>query len=438
MAAATAPSKKRKRHNVEADEAHNKITVKLSSQNAMEVGPVVASFPVQPPPKTSFKCYTRKRSRIEGEEATEFARRDMLVAGEADSVEYASIDEPGAGAGCRYYVAVHDKRTHTVTIRPAPLHIMQRTVKALKALKPAPVGAAERLAARNALQNTFGTKKAVTRMRAQERNRVDVDAMGAVAGVLQSTVEKNTEALPTKDEAQELADASRLIPPYDATATTPSEIYKLYAIVPQSELDSISAAPFLSASNGQERTALLAFRRSSWVNQHLSALFRDKEDGKGIDKRILKVIVYISAMIAFREATMRGRDFEKQKLQESQMLKAVPGPVLDGFLSRFAEQPRGSTKYQVTSQKRALLLAYMFALCLHVDNFATDTSLIANDLAQPTTKINPIFKSLGCSVKVLGLTELKRLGLPDSAAATKRAVLDVPLKFPAPRLRRRT
>jgi hypothetical protein len=100
----------------------------------------------------------------------------------------------------RYYIAVHDKRTHTLTVRGAPLHIVPRTVKALKALQPAPVSAAERLAARNALQSTFGTKKAVARLRAQERNKVDVDAMAGVAGVLQSTVERNTGALPTKGD----------------------------------------------------------------------------------------------------------------------------------------------------------------------------------------------------------------------------------------------
>lgn len=52
--------------------------------------------------------------------------------------------------------------------------------------------------------------------------------------------------------------------------------------------------------------------------------------------------MYISAMMGFRNATSRNREIEKEKLQES--LSRVPGPVLDGLLSRFAEQPRGSSK----------------------------------------------------------------------------------------------
>ena len=44
---------------------------------------------------------------------------------------------------------------------------------------------------------------------------------------------------------------------------------------------------------------------------------------------------------------------------------------------------------------------------------------------------------LGCTVGKLSPQELQRLGLPDSAANDKRAVLKTPLTFPKPRLRRR-
>jgi hypothetical protein len=39
----------------------------------------------------------------------------------------------------------------------------------------------------------------------------------------------------------------------------------------------------------------------------------------------------------------------------------------------------------------------------------------------------------GCTVAKLAQADLKRLGLPDSAGQTKRAVLKVPLTFPKPR-----
>ena len=83
-------------------------------------------------------------------------------------------------------------------LRPAPLHILTRQVKALKCFKPAPVTAHERELARNALGMSFGTKKAQARIRADERNKVDVAAMEGVMNHLMDRVEKGTENLPSQ------------------------------------------------------------------------------------------------------------------------------------------------------------------------------------------------------------------------------------------------
>jgi DNA-directed RNA polymerase I subunit RPA49 len=96
---------------------------------------------------------------------------------------------------------VHNKRTKETVFRPAPLHLLQRQVKALKGLEPAAVTIAERLAARNQLGYAFGTKKAQAAIRAQERNKVDVSAMEGVVGHLQSRIKQNTDALPTKGQS---------------------------------------------------------------------------------------------------------------------------------------------------------------------------------------------------------------------------------------------
>ena len=97
-----------------------------------------------------------------------------------------------------YYVGVYNKRTKTTTLRPAPLYILSRQVKALKNLKPIEVSTDERIKQRNLLGETFGTKKAKAAIRAQERNRVDIDAMKSVAGHLQETIGENTGSLPTQ------------------------------------------------------------------------------------------------------------------------------------------------------------------------------------------------------------------------------------------------
>lgn len=61
-----------------------------------------------------------------------------------------------------------------------------------------PVTAQQRLVARAALGETFGTKKAKANIRAQERNKVDVSAMEGVAAHLQDRIEQSTGTLPTQ------------------------------------------------------------------------------------------------------------------------------------------------------------------------------------------------------------------------------------------------
>lgn len=129
-------------------------------------------------------------------------------------------------------------------------------------------------------------------------------------------------------------------------------------------------------------------------------------------------------------------------------------------------------RIKITSQKETMLVTHMLALCLHVDDFATDTMLIAHDLKMPVSKYvfvapdafflladivmlvstfcsrhlvrgvyshepdSVSFSPTGCNIRKLDHKDLKKLGLPDSAAQSKRAILDVPVKFPQPRRKR--
>ena len=131
----------------------------------------------------------------------------------------------------------------------------------------------------------------------------------------------------------------------------------------------------------------------------------------------------------------------------------------------------------MTSDNETNLLTHLFSLCLKIDDYATDTTLVAADLKISPTRyvtfflvtymmtdrnlpdrVNDLFKSLGtmrisvvvmmqrlifiktfqgCTISKLSPQDLKRLALPDSAGQEKRAILKAPLTFPKPRLKRR-
>ncbi|KAJ7146127.1 Rpa49 subunit specific to nuclear RNA polymerase I [Mycena epipterygia] len=426
---ASSSIKKRKREPSPARE----IAFKISSHSVSpdEVGPVLVSFPsLDAPPATAFRCY-RKKAKTSNEEG------ELIVAGETDAVEFESNQEESrrvAGAGCHYVIAVHNKRTSALTVLPTVLspHVLSRTVKALKSIEPSPApSAVEYFQARTALGETFGTKKAKAAIRARERNRVDVSAMEGVMDFVQAGIDKGAEGLLTLEEAKEVADSNRPIPPYSATATDPADVYPLHGIIPEPEWKALSVSAFYEAGGPKERKEALPFMYSQWINARVESTMEQTDKDK---KRNLKILFYIASMMAFRRTT--ERKFTKEDLPTK--LPLVPGAVIDSLVARFTECPRGSTEPRTTPQLQLRLLAHVLALCLRIDNYAADNVLIARDLSLGTDHINGIFKSLGCKLVKLGERERTRLGLPDSVADEKRAVLTAPVQFPKQRMKKKT
>ncbi|KAJ7854941.1 Rpa49 subunit specific to nuclear RNA polymerase I [Mycena olivaceomarginata] len=431
----TSSLKKRKREASPAGE----IAFKLAPHSVApgEVGPVLVSFPaMDAPPSTAFRCYRKKMKTSADANPDEPAI--LTVAGETDAVEFESNEEETrrvADAGCRYVIAVHNKRTSELKVLPTPMspYILTHTVKALKSIEPAPAPSAlEYLKAKTALGETFGTKKAKAAIRAKERNRVDVGAMEGVMDFVMAGIDKAAEGLMTTEEAKELADTNRQVPPFSLTATDPADIYPLHGIIPEPEWKALPVSAFYEAGSPWERKQVLPFRGSDWINARVEAVMAETTGGDKDRKRQLKLLFYIAAMMAFRRTT--NHKFKKEEL--STKLQNVPGSVVDSLLARFTECPRGSTEPRTTPQLELRLLAHLLALCLRVDNYAADHALIARDLSLGTDKITQVFKSLGCKMVTLGERERTRLGLPDSVADEKRAVLTAPVQFPKQRLKK--
>ena len=69
-----------------------------------------------------------------------------------------------------------------------------------------------------------------------------------------------------------MANKNRLIPPFSNSATDPADIYRLYDIIPEAELKALSISRFEATESQKERIAMLPFRKSTWLNNHLSTL----------------------------------------------------------------------------------------------------------------------------------------------------------------------
>jgi DNA-directed RNA polymerase I subunit RPA49 len=154
-----------------------------------------------------------------------------------------------------------------------------------------------------------------------------------------------------------------LIPPFNADAERPDDIYPITNIITDSEWNSISISAVLKAENDRDRAALLPYNRSAWIKQKVQEAFAGRKPSKTnlyplrslyanpklrLETR-RKLLFAISSMFAFYNA--RRNVSHKEKLQER--LGGVPATLLDGLLSKFSESARGSTKC-VTAIARTL------------------------------------------------------------------------------------
>jgi DNA-directed RNA polymerase I subunit RPA49 len=141
------------------------------------------------------------------------------------------------------------------------------------------------------------------------------------------------------EEAKELADNSRQVPPFSLEATDPADVYPLHGIIPEPEWKALTVSAFYEAGSAYERKQVLPFRGSDWVNTRVEATMEQTDKDKD-RKRTLKILFYIATMMAFHRAT--NRKFKKEDLPTK--LNNVPQAVIDSLLGRFTECTRDSAE----------------------------------------------------------------------------------------------
>ena len=200
--------------------------ITLNNNNNNPHWPLIVSYPaLHAPVSTPFRCYSQKKRKTTNRtlirDNDDAEADELLVVGETKSVEFVSNEDESrkaANSGCRYafnfcscsvhwcqwglryLLAVHNKRTGSLSILPVPKapYILTHTVKALKSIPPsAAPSKSQYLEARNALGEAFGTKKQKATIRAQERNRIDISAMEGVMSYVMDGIEKGAKGLMT-------------------------------------------------------------------------------------------------------------------------------------------------------------------------------------------------------------------------------------------------
>lgn len=170
----------------------------------------------------------------------------------------------GEGSDCQYLAALYDPETNKLHVTSTPLYLLAHRVKRLRELGPsaAPEATTQWKAKRNDLGEVFGTRKAKTQIKAEERNKVDVNAMSGVRADLISSIS-------AKEAASDTVAPPEVIPVPNLTTSNVAEVYPCEAIVPDHEWSALNVADIVRAKDDKERSACLPYRRSRWIESKL-------------------------------------------------------------------------------------------------------------------------------------------------------------------------
>ncbi|KAF9544915.1 DNA-directed RNA polymerase I subunit rpa49 [Mortierella hygrophila] len=387
-------------------------------------GPFLAAFPgIAPPKSVPFNVY-----KPDSEESKNKKKR-RIVEADTGKVEFVgqNFGDSARAGYCRYVLAIRDKDTNKITFKDAPIISVNRTIKTLKNAKPQVANKEQFIQAKNILGHTFGTKKIKQQINSVARNAVNVSALDSIAGILHDSIAAKTSALPSKESIKARADEDRPIPPFDLAATKVEDIYKIDSLITPAEYQVIPFKALLEKTN--QPLAALPFQNSSYVNGALTAALSISKK----DRHRIRLLMYISILMAFR--TIPDRKLDDSEIV-NKIMGDVPSVIMENLYERFTETPEGVDKkrHTFTPKSKDKLLCWILAIALTLENFNMDAGALTRDLSMKQTRVNELYKSLGCKVNELTATEKAQSGASnEEVKSMKRAILTVPLTFPLPK-----
>ncbi|KAJ1793984.1 DNA-directed RNA polymerase I subunit rpa49 [Coemansia sp. RSA 2399] len=414
-----------KRKSMSEDADGSNISVSIDNSKA-SVQPVIASFAAAVPPMASsfatYKCIDKSKPN------------DCIVVSETEKIEYVGQsfeDNKPLFTGCKYLVGVYDKNTDTVTFRKAPY---VRVNSAIKSLKDS-AGVVEQnhanriIEARNELGEAFGNKKRKAQIRAEERNKINMDSVKGDMAIIETSIGLRTSSMPTAEDLKSVEDANRPVPKYDPNAAAPEDIYDMEDLLPKITASHINVTPFTKASDIEEYKQNVPVR-SLFVLKKIERIL----DHQKPDITMLRRVLYLSYLLrffTFGPSALKNRDNCAAQLM-------CAAEVSDQIFEKFTEcvagsvNPDGSPVVTRTPASESKLVCHIAVLMLAVNGWIVYPLELSADLGIPAKKAEKFLTSVGCKLEPASADEIAAcvLNKRSRAGSSKKAVLKAPIEFP--------
>ncbi|KAJ2350422.1 DNA-directed RNA polymerase I subunit rpa49 [Coemansia erecta] len=413
-----------------ASEQSSGVSISIDSSKA-KVQPVLATFSAAVPPVaaafTTYRGMGKSRSD------------DYIVASETEKIEFVGQTFDGAKPlvdGCRYLIGVYDQKNDTVTFRRAPYVRVNSVIKSLKGAR----GVADRdianrlLQARNELGEAFGSKKKKAQIRAEERNRINMDGVRNDMKVIGASIELRASSMPTAQDLKDAENVNRPVPKYNPEATVVAEIYDLEDVLPKSVAGHINVASLVKNMDADVYKANVP-SRSMFVKKKLDHILAQTKP----DAAQLRCVLYLAYMM--RLSTLNNKHLANRDTCVKTL--CCSPEVADALFDKFAEcvagtvNPDGSPVYKMTPATENKLVCYISVLMLSLNNWVLYPAELAGDLGIPGKKAEKFLAGVGCKLEVVSAAEVaaQTMNKRTASRSGKKAVLQAPIKFPKASLR---
>ncbi|XP_077462036.1 DNA-directed RNA polymerase I subunit RPA49 [Stigmatopora argus] len=293
---------------------------------------------------------------------------------------------------CNYYVGVLNKQTRQMELHSAQIFNMQPVIPGENAViddKDTTQTYREKV---DALIEAFGTNKQKKALNSRRLNKVDSNVLQQVVMKAANTVidKKGLDALHQEiAETEAHGDYGLHIPPCNADADTPENVYPLDEILTPVDFSALEEAGSKMASlSTEELQKMKEGKGLLCVAKHLENLPSDDE----ARKKIACCAFYLSLLLKLSTQKSINRKFG--------MEEGCPRIVQNKLSRTFTVETfnNGRVQNMVSASMRIKLASYCLVLLLHMGDMTADLTLLHRDIGMSEARIIEVAKSLGLTM----------------------------------------
>ncbi|XP_047199579.1 DNA-directed RNA polymerase I subunit RPA49 [Hippoglossus stenolepis] len=319
---------------------------------------------------------------------------------------------------CKYYVGVLNKQTMQMEVHNAQLFNMQPVIPGETDTAKSQDTTLTYREKVESLISTFGTNKQKRALSSRRLNQVGSDTLHQAVAKAASNVidQKGLEALQQEvAETESQGDLALHLPPCDANADKPEDVYLLDDLLTPVEFETLEmAGSKLAELSPEELQKMTDDGGSLCVAKHLENMPTADE----ARDQVARGAFYLSMLLKLARQKNITRKFGQEE--------GCPRIIQNKLLKTFTVETfnNGRVLNIVSTSMRAKIAAYSLALLLHMGHMTADLTLLHRDLGITEARMIEVAKSMGLTLVRPARGKTDKAGLQGEH---KQATLLLPL-----------